>query len=228
MGTILASAIMSDAAAVLHDEGFDRWDEATLFTGLNRGQREAAFFKPDVNAVRETVTLVAGTVQSIPTDAFAFGKILRNMGTGGDTPGLAPRMVSEDRMNDYHPYWHSEDADTEVDFYMFDDRDPGRFMVSPPQPASGFGQIDAIFYKAPADMVKPDGDYDVVINIDNIYSNVLLYYDLFWAFNKDADFSPSSAARAVAYYNLFLTALGRKDMVEGESAPEPEKKYKND
>ena len=59
MGTVLASAIISAAAGILQDEGFDRFTEAWLFSGINYGQREICFYKLDANVVGAAVKSAA-------------------------------------------------------------------------------------------------------------------------------------------------------------------------
>ncbi len=80
MGTILASAIMATASGFLHDEGYDRWTEEWLFSGVNHGQREICALKPDANLVSGAVQLAAGTYQSLPAGGLVLLRISHNMG----------------------------------------------------------------------------------------------------------------------------------------------------
>lgn len=221
MGTVLASILIARAGRILLDAGNDRWTAADLFDDCNAGQAEAALLKPDVSVTNDNVVLVAGTKQSIPAAGTQLIKLVRNMGTNGTTPGRTIELKDDmEAFSKKFPFWHKATAAPEVRYYFFDERDPKNYWVYPPQPASGFGYVNRIFAVAPADIVAGAGpSYAVVITIDDIYQNVLLDFMLHRAFVKDAAMSPNAAARALAHYAQFATALGRKDLLETRDDP---------
>lgn len=222
MGTILASAIMTEAGRALHDEGFDRWTRALLFAALNLGQREVVFLKPDTNAQSAAVKLAAGAVQALPAGGVGLIRITHNMGIDGLTPGRAVTPITVEKLAAWQPFYAAADASAEVKHYSWDAADPTRFTVFPPQPAAGQGYVQMVYGATPADMVAPGPtDYDVAINIADVYANLLLYFALYWAFSVDADHSAGAAARAVHYYQLLLALLGRKDVIEAGLGPLP-------
>lgn len=221
MGTILASAIMATAAGILHDEGFERWTEAVLFEGLNYAQREIVFVKPDTNPVAGAVKLAAGGEQAIPAGGVALLRISHNMGTDGTTPGKHISKVAREKLEAYNPYFAAAEASAAVKHYTSDDQTPTMFTVVPPQPSASQGYVWMVYADTPDDMVKPAGDYAVAINLPDVYANVMLYFALYWAYQRDADFSPASAARARDYYQLFLALLGKKDQAEAVGEPLP-------
>jgi hypothetical protein len=217
MGTILASAIMEAAAGILHDEGYDRFTREWLFSGINYGQRELCTHKPDANPVTGAVQLSAGTFQALPAAGLVLLRISHNMGTDGITPGRLITKVDLEKMGAYNPFFASMDASAEVRHYAYDDKIPKQFAVIPPQPASSCGYVFMTYGGLPADLVKPAESYDVAINIGDEYANALTYFDIYWAYAKDADFSAGARERAVAWYQLFLGLLGVKEKVEAEA-----------
>lgn len=53
-----------------------------------------------------------------------------------------------------------------------------------------------------------------VINLDDRWKNALYYYVMHRCYAKDAALSPYNAARATDYWNLFVTELGRLDLIK--------------
>jgi hypothetical protein len=221
MGTILASKIMADAAGILQDEGFDRYTEPWLFTGINNGQREICFLKPDAYPVSGPVKLAAGTFQDLPAGALCLFRISHNMGTDGITAGRLITKVNLEKMGAYNPFFAAMDASAEVRHYAYDEKIPKQFAVIPPQPAASQGYVHMVYGGLPADLVKPAGSYDVAINIADEYANPLTYFAVYWSYAKDSDFSAGARERATAWYELFQAMLGIKNRVEAE-AVEPD------
>ncbi len=210
MATITGTNIVSRAAIVLQDTTGVRWPQTEeLLLWLNDGQREVVLRKPDAYAQNTVVQLVVGTKQSIPATGIQLLDVIRNMGTGGATPGRAITRIDREILDEQRPDWHSETASAETKHYMFDLRDPKHFYVYPPQHATA-GQVEEVYSAAPTDL-SVLGD---TITLDDIYSGVLLDYILYRAYSKDADLSPSAPQRAVAHYNSFLASLGAKGQIE--------------
>lgn len=83
MGTILASAIINKAANQLTDSTNVRWTRVELLGWLNDGQRQIVLMTPASTNKVQTVQLVAGTRQSIPTDGWTLLEVIRSMGQIG-------------------------------------------------------------------------------------------------------------------------------------------------
>lgn len=220
MGTILASAIMAAAAGILQDEGYDRFTEAWLFSGINYGQREICFYKPDANVVSGAVKLAAGTWQSLPASGLSLLRISHNMGTAGTAPGRLVTKVDLEKLLAWNPFFAAMDASAEVRHYAYDDKTPKQFAVVPPQPSSNQGYVYMQYGGLPSDLIKPVDSYAVAINLGDEFANALTYFAVYWAYIKDADFSPGARERATQWYQLFLAQLGRKEQVEA-GAVEP-------
>jgi hypothetical protein len=204
-----AQVIIDDAEEKLIDTSNDRWDEAEHLLALNNGMKEICIVKPDAYVVTESVVLVAGVTQSLPTGGFQLMEITHNMGVSpGTTPGKVIRLIERKILDAMDPNWRSATASAVVDYYLYDERIPLSFSVSPKQPASGFGYVEMSCAKAPTEIA-----IDAVILVPDIYRNALFYYVLSQAYLKDIDFVPS-ANKATAYYQAFLNILGIRQKVE--------------
>lgn len=220
MGTVLCSKIMEQAAKILLDEGYDRWTRADLFEGICDGQREIVSIKPDAWVQNTAVQLAPGTKQTII--GIQLIRVVRNMGTDGETPGRIIRIADRSRFDQYNPYWHSAPPDAEVQFYMYDEKeDPKTWYNYPPQPTENRGYAEIIQSVAPSDIAlgESPNEYDVAVTLDDIYKNALLMFVLHRAYLLDADESQEAATRSTGYYELFVTSLGRRESAEKAADP---------
>jgi hypothetical protein len=224
MGTILASKIATDAAKDLHDPGFDRFVQDDHLEWINEGQREAVKLKPDVNTITDPVgkQLVAGTKQSLEEGELSLIKLVRNMGTDGQTPGKPITFVDMDHFSLHNPEWQTARANTVVSVYMLDDRFPREFYVYPPQPSSDQGYVERVVVKLPSDIALI-GD---PITIEDQYESVLYDYNMFRALSINAKSSPLAKSESLRHWNSFVTALDRKDLVEKIISPTAKKGVK--
>jgi hypothetical protein len=209
-----AQNIIDGAEEILQDTANDRWEEAELLQAVNNGTKEICIVKPDAYITNDSVVLVAGVVQSVPSSATGLTEISRNMGVSpGETPGKAIRLIDRDIMDALNPNWASATASAVVEYYMYDKRNPLKFFVSPPQPSSGFGYVQMAYPATPAEIA-----IDAAILISDIYRGVLLDYVLYRAYLKDSDVA-QNAQRALAHYQAFQNALGVKKKAETEEDP---------
>jgi hypothetical protein len=225
MGTTLASAIMATATKILQEENEAdadrRWDDAWLFSGVNHGTREICFLKPDAYVVSGAVKLAAGTWQTLPANGVCLFRLSHNMGTAGTTAGRLITKVNLEKLQAYNPFFAAMDAAADVRHYSYDDVTPKIFAVIPPQPVASQGYVWMQYGGLPADLVKPPASYDVAIAIGDEFVNALTYFAVYWAYVKDADFSPGARERAQHWYQLFLALVGRKEQVEAGAVAPP-------
>lgn len=212
--TTTAQEIIDDAEDLLQDSANDRWSEAEHLLAFNNGSKEICVFKPDAYVVSESVVLVAGPTQTLPDGGYQLQDITHNMGVSpGTTPGKAIRLLDRRVLDAMNPNWRTATASAVVDYYMYNEKTPLIFLVSPSQPSSGFGYVWMSCAKAPAEILISD-----VILIPDIYRNVLLGYILFCAARKDMDV-PAAAQRAITEYKAFLNALSERKNVEQAEDP---------
>jgi hypothetical protein len=215
MPTILGSAVLDRAGIILQDTTNIRWPTAELLGWLNDGQREIVLRKPDAYTKSEAIVLTASeTKQSIPAAGIQLIDVVRNMGTGGATPGRAITRTERYILDSQRPDWNTETGTSEVKHYMFDERNPKYFYVYPPQgPAPGY--VEAVYSSAPAELATAAA----TLTLDDVYSSALLDYVLYRAYSKDSDIAPNAPQRAVGHYEAFLKSLGAQEQAESRYDP---------
>lgn len=208
MGTITGTAIITSAAFMLQDAGNLRWTRSELLGYLNDGQRDLCVVKPDAFTVNAAVLLAAGTKQALPTGGTGFVRLARNMGTTGTTAGKVPRRMDLDVLDKQDPNWHTRSTSVTVLEYAHDARDPKVFYVSPPQPATGQGQVELVYFGTPTALAAEAS----TIALDDIYKTALEHYIAYRAYLKDGE--SSEQGLATLHRGEFLALLGAKQVAE--------------
>lgn len=208
MPTITAQSILNKARITLQDSTSVRWPDAELLGYLNDGQREVAMRRPDACSVLGNVTLVAGTKQAIPDSGTAVLQVIRNMGSGGTTPGKVIRHVPMSLLDANVPDWHTKTPVSEILHAMVDGRKPEVFYVYPP--ATAGTQLEVLYAAPPADVTTASDP----ISIDDVFAAPLYDYVCFRAYTKDQDLS-GNVERAKAHFELFESSLNGKATADG-------------
>lgn len=203
---IPAQSVIRRCVETLQDPTSIRWPVSELVRYLNDGQREVALYRPDSMGTTATVTCVAGTKQSLPTNGAKLIDVVRNVAGAKK----AVRLTNREILDAQTPGWHNLAGVSEILHYMYDPRDPRVFYVYPPATTSA--QLDIVYAAYPTDITEPiDGSlYSAVvgnIGVPDIYTNALQDYILYRAYTKDSEYA-GNAARAQAHYAAFANALG--------------------
>lgn len=201
MPTITAAQIIDRAGIALQDIGNVRWKRAELLDYLNAGQRETVVRKSNAWVMRTNKTLDPGTLQTLPTstDSGAVDPILL-IDVPSNACGPAVRRIERALLDNYNSNWRNAAQTTLVQHFMFDQQDPKRFLVYPPN--DGTGCIE-IMYSATPPAISVD---TALITLDDIYQDALLDYVLYRAFSKDAEYA-ADPTRAAARYAAFAASL---------------------
>jgi len=191
----------------LQDTTSIRWPVAELVRYLNDGQREIIVHRPDAMVTNASLTLTAGTKQSLPSNGAKLIDVVRN--SAGTKRAI--RMCAREILDAQSPGWHNLSGVTEIVHFMFDPRDPKVFYVYPPAQSAG-ASVDLVYSALPTDIAEPAAgtDYSAVsgaISVPDIYSNALQDYVLYRAYTKDSQYA-GNEARAQARYAAFANALG--------------------
>jgi hypothetical protein len=218
---LTAQSIIRRAVETLQDSTSIRWPINELVRYLNDGQREVVLYRPDAMVTGATVTCIAGTRQSLPTNGAKLIEVVRN--AASTSAKKAIRMVNREILDAQTPNWHNLTGSVDILHFMYDVRDPRVFYVYPP--ATTAAQVDIVYSAYPTDITEPaDGAlYTAVsgnISLPDIYGNVVLDYVLYRAFTKDAEYA-GNAARATAHYQAFSGALGMEIKTTVSVAPSP-------
>jgi hypothetical protein len=184
-----------------------------LLGWLNDGQREVVILKPNSHVKNLAVRMTAGTKQSLPADGVQLIDVVRNMGTDGNTPGRAIRIVMREILDAQVPNWHIATAAAEAKHYVYSLLDPKNFYVYPPQPSANQGYVEMVYGAAPA-----DATLNGPITLDDIYQNVLVDYILYRAYSKDTEYA-ADQNRAATHQNAYIAALTGKAKVEVGANP---------
>lgn len=203
MATLVSSIIMK-AAREMNDEDMVRWTEAEWVSWVESGEREVVTLKPDALTEVTNLTLSPGTKQR--ATGIKVLNVVRNMGTGGATPGVSIRGVRRDILDVLHPSWHSAAANAVVQFATINEPDGQVFYVFPPQPSSGNQVVELVQSKCPAPIASPAAAQ--TISLDDLYEPALIDYCLYRANMKEAEESGVTSQRASAHYQSFLNGIG--------------------
>lgn len=208
MSTITVQAVIDKTQVILQDTTGIRWPDNELLDWLNDGQREIVLYKPNAFIKNVAVKLAAGTKQGLPADGVQLIDVVRNMGSGGSTPGRAIRITMREVLDAQLPDWHLETASSSVKHYMYSLLDPKNYYVYPPQPAAGQGYVEIVYGASPTDAIIGG-----TITLDDIYQNVLVDYILYRAYSKDAEYA-ADQTRAGQHQQAYIAALAGKTQVE--------------
>jgi hypothetical protein len=209
---MIASDIINRARIVLNDADGVRWLDSELLGWINDGQRVIALVRPDACVSNSTITLVAGTKQSIPNDGLRLLDVMRNINPD-NSGGRVVRHVDRDVLDTQNVNWHSESGQAVVKNYIYDNRDPKTFYVYPP--ALNTAKLEIIYSKNPTDVTATGS----TVAVADIYADPLLNYVLHRAYSKDAEFAQNFQLSAT-YLQIFQSMLGIKTSKDAAFSPD--------
>jgi hypothetical protein len=208
-GTLTGTNLLSRIRDTLQDTTSVRWTESELLNYINDAQREIVNFRPESSATTATITLVAGTKQSLPAAGLRLIKVVRNMSAASDGTGKRSiRIVNVDILNTQEPDWHDPAVSGDaahgaiVKHYIFDEDDPRNFYVYPG--VSGNSYVEIVYSAAPTDLSAASD----IISVDDIYANAIIDFVLYRAYMKDAEYAGNSQ-RASSHYQLFTSSISQ-------------------
>jgi len=224
-----AADIMATAGRLLNDEEHIRWTPPELREWINDGLKAVLLAKPSAKTATRVLSLSAGTLQSLPTDAgaptpLALIDITRNIKfSGPNVPGRVVTIISRAALDAAEPNWHDVSvvaAKKECRHYCYDEQNPLEFFVYPAN--DGSGMVEAVISQLPTLVADHGGsttatEYSDVIDLALTYDPVLVDYVCYRAHMKDA--TASEPGMANDFYGKFANALGIKIQVEGGSSP---------
>lgn len=212
---MLASDIISRAGILLHDTSNARWTTSELLKWISDGQRVIALVRPDSSAANTVLTLVAGTKQTLPTEAMRLLDVVRNI-TAAGAPDRAVRMVERETLDAQDLFWHTRASTGKVANFTYDNRDPANFYVYP-QATAGM-KLEVIYSKAPTEVTTASQ----ALELNDLYAEPLLNYVMFRAYSKDSEFAANQSI-AQGYLTIFTTMLGIKTSKDFAFSPEANK-----
>lgn len=236
--TILVKDTLWRVGVILQDvvPQFQYWPEHELVQWLNDAQAVITKYLPSACSRIDVIKLAPGTRQSIekilaasckPGDGSTptvpiYGKMLmgvyRNMGADGLTPGNAIRQVDREVKDSQSPGWHAVVGTGPVNAFMYDEKTPRYFYVTPGIPSSPASWIEVAYTAQPlqidnsgtvgAERYLNGGSATDTITIDDEYVDDLVNYVVARAHMKGSKFGDPS--KAAAYSQMFMASLGSK------------------
>lgn len=221
---VTVQSVIDRVQAVLQDTTGVRWPVTNeLVLWVNDAQREIALLKPDASAVNETITLAAGTKQSIPATGNRLLKVVRNMSAASNGTGKrAVRLVDAEVLNGQTPDWHdptvSGDAahGATVKHYVYEEANPRNFYVYPGVQGNAYLEI---IYSSNPTTVALNGN----LSIPDIFANAIMNYVLYMAYMKDAEYA-GNQQRASSHFQLFTASVTGKGQIDAVTNPNIERR----
>jgi len=192
--SLTTNDVITRASVILLDTSNVRWSVSELLAWVNDGRRDMATLRPDLYAVRTSLSLVPGARQSLPSDGIRLVDITHN------TSGPAVTVTQKESLDLFQSNWQSGTQSGTITHFMTDERYPTDFWVYPP--ASNTASLEIIYYGKPADY----NSGDALSTQEGMYLSALVDYVCYRGFAKDTEYA-GSADRAVMHYNNFKGAL---------------------
>jgi hypothetical protein len=192
--------VVKRVGAILVDPEALRWtvEERTLW--VNDGLRELLVRKPAAYTRHVMLALKEGEVQALPGDCRTLVEVRQSYLPSEALYAAVPR-VGRALLSATRPAWAGKAGRGEVRNWCWEESDPDRFYVYPPQPEDDQGTVELIYYARP-----PWLQGDDPLPVGDEYTAVLVNYVLFRAYSKDAEFA-ANAQIAAQYFQVFTSAL---------------------
>jgi len=207
-------AMVDTVEQKLQDEDNGQWLKTDLVNLYNLVLRKISSMKPESYSVTTTMLLAVGVKQAIPSVAFGFDSITRNMGTDGATDGNGVRETNIELLTTWLPDWSGATATTDIKHFMRGDNMPDRFYCYPP--SDGTGYVELIYYRIPPTTTyDADGEWEnEIIPLSDQYVDTIMNGILYMAYDDDSDL-PGNAPRSEVYFQRFLASLQMKSPAKG-------------
>jgi hypothetical protein len=204
---IPAFTIISAVRFTLMDAAAATWSDAVLLADLNSAERKVCMLKPEAYPVRATISMIAGSKQTLPAGGIAIMDIYANVSSGQTI-----RLVDRDLMDEAARFWPVATPEQDVQDWAADPRDPTRWDVLPPN--DGTGQVEALYGAIPtpiAETIDP-------INLADVYESVLKCFVLAEAYAHNS--KRQDIGKSQFYEAQGMQMLGIKSQSQVAVAPQ--------
>lgn len=215
MATTKVVDILDRASIILQDSTNVRFPNEELLKFFNDAQKEVVLHRPDAKMVNESFACSTGSKQTLPAAGLRLIEIVRNVN------GRAITQVDRKILDETLPNWHETTAGAnKIEHFIYDPADPKNFYVYP-KAAAGTHSLEIVYSSAPADVsISNFGTDTTTISLDDVYSNAILDFMLYRAYQKDSEYA-GNAERSMMHYRSFANALGVKTNADAVITPTP-------
>jgi hypothetical protein len=182
------------------------WSDDDLLECLNEAIRATCQQRPDAYVITGSLSLVAGTIQSLPTGATALFDLIENVAA----PGKSITLVDQSLLDESYRYWPGSTQAAEVDHYCADPRDKLQFRVYPPN--DGNGEVIGTYGATPETLTHSD-----LLPLGDQYEPALYAYMLGAAYRKDTQ--RKDLTKTGAYMQQWGRLLGGGAQADRAVAP---------
>jgi hypothetical protein len=164
--------------------------------------------------VTESVQLVAGIKQTLPTAALRLLDISRNMGTDGATAGKIITPSDRSHIDYSNLLWPAATGQTYIDNFAYDSNVPRTYYVTPPVHSVTAVYVEMTTSQLPTTMTTTGSDD----GIEDIFFEPIIQFILWKAYSADDE--GLEFAKAKDYFNTFLQLLGIEQQTSQIAGPE--------
>lgn len=208
--SFLVSDVILDARELVQDTAAPyRYDDAFMTRKFNQVLRRAVIMRPDLFTEITTISCLAGSLQSCPTDSVRLMDVLTN------SAGAAVKQVNQEVLDMMLPSWEALPPGPAQDWMRYP-RDPNRFYVYPSATAGANLQI--IYAKCPVMLTSSS-----VVPMQDVYFPTLID-GLCWLLEAiDAEHVESGRAKMFqdSFKEALSTGLQARRITDTDSAAGP-------
>jgi hypothetical protein len=197
-------SVINDICQEVGDVGATRRTLATYLMYVNDGQLKAAKQSANVNPMSVNFNLVAGALQTLPSDAIKLIEIPFNTSSDGSVIGLPINKSDLPTVISRNSSWTADPASISVGCYMYNEDNPLQFYVYPVQPATP-GYVKLIYSAIPANIANYTAGTKITISDD--FSNALFNYGCYRCYSEDSAFG-NQADKRDHHFAQYLSELG--------------------
>ncbi|SMB81404.1 hypothetical protein SAMN05660772_01837 [Pasteurella testudinis DSM 23072] len=196
MAKIKVTELINRAKITAQDVDFVQWPESEWLTWYNECLLALASARSDAGAETRTVTLVAGSRQTIPSDSNKLIEVVRN-----DSTGRAIRLLDRKVLDEQNPLWHKETG-PEPKYYTYDPNIPTTYYVFPGVTTTTH-KIDVVIAKSPT----PADSVESEVPVEDWFAPAIVDYILYRAYLKNAEYT-NDLTRSEYFRRSFYERLG--------------------
>ena len=207
------SVLAAHCAREAGDADYVVWTTDNWLTYYNAAVKVVIGFRPDDYSVKRTLTLAAGTWQSITTGDLKLLRVLCNTPDGTAAGDAVNGPVNERMMDLSDPSWRSATESGTILEYTWSESTPRNFEVSPPAIAGT--QVWVIDAAVPDEATDADTD-DIALPLNRY--DALREWMMYLAMAGDDERTPNWA-RAGRHFQAFFSLMNMKLQIDMAANP---------